>query len=285
MERFGEQRAGLLGGATSSLSPDAQELVNALDSSLTMKLNKASISMDERNDISLTLASNIDQGNLNVRISGTGDNCPVIEGRNLCRSEYSLQGNLFSTPRVLPVRLAGTNVGSSIINIKVCQNVRCAERQIIVPLMAGAMTSAAIITPTDRVLYGSQVPFAVMGYDTYGNPVEQTTTTYRLSTSAGSIIANGNIATSIELQQFDRTQSYFVDLTNAGSNATINLSLEPVNAPAGTVAPRATKTLSQTTGKLTTKYNTQTVSQINLTLPEDNSSYFRAQNGVAQLQE
>lgn len=147
------------------------------------------------------------------------------------------------------------------------------------------MTSVAIVTPTDRVLYGSQVPMTIMGYDTYGNPVEQTTTTYKLSTAAGSIIANGNSASSIELQQFDKNQSYFIDLTNAGSNNNINISLEPINATTGSVAPRTSKTLSLTTGKLTTKYNAQTVSQITVNLPEDTASYFKAQNGVAQLQE
>lgn len=79
---------------------------------------------------------------------------------------------------------------------------RCTDRQIVLPVIAGSMTNVDIITPTDRVLYNSQVPFILMGYDAYGNPVEQTTTTYKLSASAGSIINNGTNTSSIELQEF-----------------------------------------------------------------------------------
>ncbi len=47
--------------------------------------------MDERNDITLSLAARQDIGNINIRISGTGDNCPIIENKNLCKSEYTVQ--------------------------------------------------------------------------------------------------------------------------------------------------------------------------------------------------
>lgn len=148
------------------------------------------------------------------------------------------------------------------------------------------MTNVAVVTPTDRVLYGSQVPFILMGYDTYGNPVEQTTTTYKLSASAGTIISNGTNASSLELQQFGPLNNYYADLTTLSSNpSSVDLTLEPINAPAGTVAPRITKRLTLTQGNLNIKYNTQTTSHIDLTLPENTTSYFQTQNGVAQLQE
>jgi|GEM_PF-6300012 len=173
--------------------------------------------MDERNELSLAVSSKDDLGNLNVRISGTGDNCPVVDGKNVCNSEYAFQGNLFTSPRDIPVTLANTNVGSSIIDVKICQNVRCTERQIAIPVVAGAMTNVAVITPTDRVLYNSQVPFIIMGYDAYGNPVEQTTTTYKLSTNAGQIISDGNTSAELELQHFGPLQNYFADLSNLPS--------------------------------------------------------------------
>ena len=62
--------------------------------------------MDDRDDLSLSLSSKEDIGNLSIRISGTGDNCPVVDGRNVCNSEYAFQTNLFSTPRVIPINLA-----------------------------------------------------------------------------------------------------------------------------------------------------------------------------------
>lgn len=78
MERFGDQRKSLLGNSA-ELSSQAQELSNALGDTLSIKLNKSSISMDDKNDIALALTSTKDNGTISVRISGTGDNCPIIE--------------------------------------------------------------------------------------------------------------------------------------------------------------------------------------------------------------
>lgn len=155
-----------------------------------------------------------------------------------------------------------------------------------IPVIAGALTNVAVVTPTDRALYNSQLPLTVAGYDTFGNQVEQSSFTYRLSASAGNIIANGMSAQSVELQQLNGLDDYFLDLTGVPSSTSeVTITLEPVNAPAGTVAPRNTKTISLTQGTLNIKYNTQTVSNISLTLPENTSSYFSLQNNIAQLQE
>ncbi|MBP6910645.1 hypothetical protein KBC03_03515 [Patescibacteria group bacterium] len=148
------------------------------------------------------------------------------------------------------------------------------------------MTNVTIVTPSDKALYGSQIPIALTATDSYGNSIEQTTTTYRLSSSAGTIISNDNSTTGLDLQEFGVNQNYYLDLSDVPSNTKdVTLRLEPLNAGTTTVAPRATKTLSLTSGKLTIKYNTQTASAINVTLPDDLSSYFKSQNGVSQIQE
>ncbi|MBP6910646.1 hypothetical protein KBC03_03520 [Patescibacteria group bacterium] len=64
--------------STSTLSAEAQTLVRALDETLSIKLNKAAVSLDEKNDLTLSLSSNFDMGNFTVRITGTGENCPVV---------------------------------------------------------------------------------------------------------------------------------------------------------------------------------------------------------------
>lgn len=102
IERFSDQWKSIL-GKDDNLSNEAQELIQVLDNQLSIRLNKASISMDERDDISLSLSSREDLGNLNIRISGTGDNCPTVEGRNLCTSEYAFQKNLYDSPSSLKV--------------------------------------------------------------------------------------------------------------------------------------------------------------------------------------
>ncbi len=100
-----------------------------------------------------------------------------------------------------------------------------------IPLIAGALTNVSILTPTDKVIAGSQVPVSLMGYDSYGNQVEQTTNTYKLSVSAGNILANGSSSSSVELQQFNNTDSYFADLGNVPEKAQqVTLSLDPINA-------------------------------------------------------
>lgn len=293
-QNYSEQRNGILGKNAknnttntngAALSADAQTLVRALDETLTIKLNKSALSLDEK-DMTLTLSANYNVGNLSVRISGTGENCPVLEGKNICNSEYAFASNLYTSPRTVPVTLANNKLGSSIVNVKVCQNVRCTQQQLIVPITAGAMTNVAIVTPTDKALYGSQIPIALTASDAHGNPIEQTITTYRLSPSAGTIIANGNATTGLDLQEFSPNENYYLDLSNVPtSTQNVTLRLEPLNADSSSVAPRATKTLSLTSGKLTIKYNTQTASTINVQLPDDLSSYFKTQNGVAQLQE
>ena len=80
---------------------------------------------------------------------------------------------MFTSPRVIPISLAKHKVGVSILHVKVCQTVRCAEREISIPLVAGAMTNIQIITPSDKAISNTQIPFVVLGYDSYGNPIEQ----------------------------------------------------------------------------------------------------------------
>lgn len=148
---------------------------------------------------------------MNIRISGLGDNCPIVAGRNVCQSDYVTQKNI-STPLTLPVTLASKTIGSSIIIVKVCQGTNCTEKEILLPIIAGPMTRVDIAAPTDRMLYGSQLPFAVIGYDTYGNRVENGLTSYTLNASAGSIISNGNTSQQIELHSFDARDEYFLDM-------------------------------------------------------------------------
>lgn len=81
----------LTNSSLSSLSEDAQTLIAAFDNTLTARLNKNTLSVDDTTNTSLTIASLKNSGNLNVRISGTGENCPLIEGRNVCKSEYAFQ--------------------------------------------------------------------------------------------------------------------------------------------------------------------------------------------------
>lgn len=148
------------------------------------------------------------------------------------------------------------------------------------------MTSAQIVTPTDKALYGSQIPFVIQAFDTYGNTIEQSLTTYRLTASTGTIIANDNTATSVDLQRFDPTDNYYLDLTKVSPSVKeITLALDPVDANTGTVAPRASKKITLTSGIFGMKQDKQTVSHIDVTLPESSESYVLSNNGVAQLQD
>lgn len=69
-----------------------------------------------------------------------------------------------------------------------------------------------IITPTDKVIYGSQLPFTVAGYDAYGNRVENGLTSYTLATSVGKIITNGNTTDKLEIHSFDAREEFFLDM-------------------------------------------------------------------------
>ena len=82
----------------------------------------------------------------------------------------------------------------------------------LLPIIPGALTKVDIATPTDRMLFGSQLPFTIIGYDSYGNRVENGLTSYALSASAGSIISNGDTSKEIELHRFDATEEFYLDM-------------------------------------------------------------------------
>ena len=63
----------------SSLSDEAQTLIAAFDNTVTARLDKNTLSVDSAEKATLTIASLKSNGNLSVRISGTGENCPVVE--------------------------------------------------------------------------------------------------------------------------------------------------------------------------------------------------------------
>lgn len=83
-----------------------------------------------------------------------------------------------------------------------------------------------------------------MGYDAYGNPVQQSIHNFRLSSSQGKIITNGNTTTGIELQSFDKNEMFILDLKDVPSaSAEVELLLTPTNTE---TIPATRKTITLT---------------------------------------
>lgn len=81
----------------------------------------------------------------------------------------------------------------------------------------------------------------------------------------------------MELQRFDKSEQYYLDLGGSAADAKdVTLTLAPTEIITGTVLPRTTKKIMLTEGTLNVKYNTKTASHIDITLPEDISSYFQS---------
>ena len=150
-----------------TLSQDAQDVLGSLSDALIATTDTNNISIDDTEAHSLTLASDQDLGTLSIRISGSGDNCPVVNGRNLCNGTYSLQDNLKTTPHIMPLTVASKKIGTSLISVKICQSVHCIEKDIILTILPGTLTQVDITTPTDKAIYGSELPVVVHGSDAY----------------------------------------------------------------------------------------------------------------------
>lgn len=65
----------------------------------------------------------------------------------------------------------------------------------------------------------------------------------------------------------------------------MTIQLSPINPEPTTVAARASKTISLTAGGLSVKYNKKDISALEITLPEDTSSYFQTSQGVTNIVE
>lgn len=127
---------------------------------------------------------------MRIKISSTGDNCILVDGKNTCTSPvpktFSLEGDSITASIQPATKVAGT----SRIIIQICSLVApdaCGTKQEVLFIAPGKIKTFTIQTPYSRIVRDSTIPFFIYAFDQFNNPVSQTTDSFIMEVSTGTI--------------------------------------------------------------------------------------------------
>ena len=109
-----------------------------------------------------------DLGNLDIKVQATGDNCLRIMGitDNLCQKVTS-NFNPSKNPQNYNVEFGNTKAynkaGTTVVTVEFCikNTDKCIKKAAKIEIIADPLTKATIITPTDEVIAGGEIPITV----------------------------------------------------------------------------------------------------------------------------
>ena len=108
-----------------------------------------------------------DLGNLDIKIQATGDNCLSISGipDNLCK-KYISNFNPSKSPKNFNVFFPANEnkAGTTVVTVEFCiaDTTKCIKKAAKIEIIADPLDKATIITPTNEVIAGGEVPITVI---------------------------------------------------------------------------------------------------------------------------
>ncbi len=179
-----------------------QEILNATQITVTNKkisvLNKT---------WSLHFLSFKNYGNLNAKISSTGDNCLLIKGKDTCSQTISLNQNPFKDWFNIPFELSKTTVGTIVATVELCtQWGQCIPRTISLFAVPGTPEQFELELPKEKkILAGAYTLIDLKAFDRFHNEILRTLEPYTLTVNKGDLIIWGQKRKTQEIQDFQNT--------------------------------------------------------------------------------
>ncbi|MDR0283200.1 MAG: hypothetical protein LBI53_08200 [Candidatus Peribacteria bacterium] len=187
--------------------------------------------LSERNNSSLlTISTNQDVGPVKIEISGTGDSCLVVDGKNLCQSP-NIRTKTFN-PQTHPqtgllITLpSDRKAGSNLLNIKMCtptaSSKDCVTKTQKITINPGTLQTITIKperTGDNSTVGGMMTVFEVKAFDKNKNPVDRSTETYTITTDTGQFLHEGRYTTGFKINNFKNLKFYYQAPENSINNS------------------------------------------------------------------
>lgn len=200
--------------------PDNEEIINQTEGNIKETLqwynNNVIVHIDKTiiwvdDDIGVDTTGNAqikigmaqDMGTINIKISGTGDNCFGLRSkgkplsRNICTDKAQAYYNPNTEENIFDI-VIGQNkkAGSTALKIELCPAIgdACIIKQQVINIMPGPIETIELQWPSS-VMEGAEIPLIVSASDKYGNKIHQSIQAYTISVQSGDgKIYDGSIA-------------------------------------------------------------------------------------------
>ena len=254
---------------TAAPNPALAQVMNAV----VTDLDTRSVALDSLDGLppqaTLTITATQDVGALSFSIASTGDVCLSVDGKNTCSADAVATFNPYSNPQTFSITSANKKVGAGALDITICQGQTCDTREEMIETMPGSPYSAAIYTPTKRVLYGAQIPVVFGADDRYGNALGLIPQSFDFTASAGTWGSASLSTDPYEFDDFSDAQGIWqAPMTGSQTHQSVTLELQPqAGALYSATLPSAATTIDVVQGALAVSYSNQAVQDITYTLP------------------
>ena len=259
------------------------------------------IGVNDTKPIQVKVAMAKDMGNINIKISATGDNCFMIGTKNICNQEEKAYENPNIEEQIFDLTLSSKKAGSTAIKIQLCPgtNDQCIVKQHVIQILPWPVDTITLetIQPASVIEWWA-LPIKVTAVDQRSNPIGQTTESYTISVASWAGTINGT--NRVEFNNFSDAEFIYqapswlsknevatIDVTPSEATKNI-LAIQPTTQKTAQTSVRITKgivTIKQGTSIL---YRTDTVipdgKYLQLNLPKNESDIqFIDSGGIAQI--
>ncbi|HMT00890.1 MAG TPA: hypothetical protein PKC14_01055, partial [Candidatus Absconditabacterales bacterium] len=246
-------------------------------------------SYEQKKYFSLGLnAGSQDFGSVDISFSSTGNNCIVINSKNLCQQSYSLSDvDLFSQPLLLDLDLATKKAGLLMLDVKICDGQACIILPQTISIVPGAIDSISMVSPSSKILRGASLPFVVNAYDKRGNTISRVSDNYFVAVASGKNLYDGSFYSSFDVDSFENLYFLYDSSSLSGGNSSYDqISIQPSTSGFVNGLPANQKTIQLVDGTVRVSRGGVAVNQLSYKLPEAGSDLVSVDSqGLSQIAE
>ncbi|MEI6672318.1 MAG: hypothetical protein WCL02_02930 [bacterium] len=176
-------------------------------------------------------------GKINVKISGTGDNCFEVQRNNsilskdICTKNAQEYYNPNTDSITFDIILGQQKkAGSTALKIELCPAVgnKCIIKQQVINILPGPIDNIHIQSP-DIVMEGAEIPIIVSATDKYGNSIGQSIQAYTISVNSGDgkIYDGASANTRIKFDNFAQSSFMYQAPIGSKDNKEISITILP----------------------------------------------------------
>ncbi|MCX6825442.1 MAG: VCBS repeat-containing protein [candidate division SR1 bacterium] len=307
-KQYGSQRTAPNNDDIINNAPDGiKQKLQGYNNSAIINIDKTIVGVDDSGSTQIKVGMTDNLGDINVKISGTGDNCFAINRNktvlsdNICTKPAKEFYNPNTDEYVFDSIIKQKKAGVTTIKIELCpagSNI-CIVKQQVISILPGPIKTITLQSPTDIVMEGAELPLVVYAADKYNNQIGQNIQAYTISLGSGNgkIYDGTNENSSIKFDNF--LQAGFIYRAPTGIQAneavTITIAQDQLKLLGTTEKPNVVQkkiivakgivnVLNKNVVIYTSNTPKNTPQQLTFNLPKDETDIqYQDENGISEI--
>lgn len=264
---------------------ETKNILQWYNNNVLINLDKTMIGVDDSSNavstgnVHLKIGMAKDMGKINVKISGTGDNCFEIQrdNKSLSKDICTKNAQEYYNPNTEDITFdiilgQQKKSGTTALKIQLCPAIgnTCIIKQKVINILPGPIDKIQIQSP-DIVMEGAEIPMRVSATDKYWNSIGQNIQAYtiRVNSWEGKIYDGASSNESIKFDNFAKSSFIYQAPVGIKDNKDITIQITPNQTESKVWWSGSIKTIIQK--KITVAKGTISVLQNNIVLYQTNT--------------